>query len=88
MTLTVEPNDSHIVHRLEREKRCGAVARLDETVWRFHADVYDARELVPWLRTFIGRIVSLTCSNKQVEEQFWADFTALAGIYGGDADVV
>lgn len=86
MTLLVEPKDQHIVHRLKREKRCGIVEQLDGTTWRFYADVYDARELMPWLRTFTGRIASLTCSNKQVEMQFWEDFTALADLYGGDAN--
>ena len=88
MTLIVEPKDNHIVHRLKREKRSGTVERLGETTWQFYADVYDAWELMPWLRTFIGRIVSLTCSNKQVEEQFWADYTALADIYGGGDDAI
>lgn len=88
MILTVAPEDLHIVHRLEREKRCGAVTRLGDTTWRFAADVYDATELLPWLRTFIGRIASLTCSNKQVETRFWADLSALAGLYGGDGDAV
>ena len=88
MRLAVEQKDIHIARRLEREKRCGTVERLDETTWRFYADVYDAWELMPWLRTFIGRISSLTCSNKQVEEQFWADYSALADLYGGDGHAV
>jgi DNA-binding transcriptional ArsR family regulator len=88
MILTIDPKDSHIVHRLEREKRCGTIAQIDDTAWRFTADVYDALELMPWLRTFIGRIASLTCSNKRVEEQFWSDLSALDALYGGDDDAV
>lgn len=55
-----------------------------ETTWWFSADVYDALELLPWLRTFIGRIASLNCSNKRVEEQFWGDISALVSQYGED----
>lgn len=88
MTLTVMPEDVHIIHRLEREKRCGAISQHDDTTWRFSADVYDAWELLPWLRTFTGRIVSLTCSNPKVEEQFWTDLSALADLYGGNGDAV
>jgi hypothetical protein len=88
MVLTVEPKDVHIIHRLEREKRCGEVSQTAENEWRFAADVYDARELIPWLRTFIGRISSLTCSNKKVAQQFWADYAALAGMYGGGDSAV
>jgi hypothetical protein len=88
MVLTIEPQDIHIAHRLEREKRCGSVERLGETSWKFTANVYDAWELLPWLRTFIGRISVLTCSNKTVETQFWADLSALTSLYGGDGDAV
>ena len=86
LTLTVEPDDMHIVRRLNREKRYGAVKQLTQSEWQFSADVYDAWELLPWLRTFTGRIASLTCSNKRVEEQFWSDYTDFAGMYGGDED--
>ncbi|MCL2121889.1 MAG: WYL domain-containing protein [Clostridiales bacterium] len=98
MLLSVDPKDRHIVGRLEREKRCGTVESLGGNRWRFSAEVYDARELLPWLRTFIGRIVSLSCSDKAVENQFWADFAALEAMYEeamhgeamyrGDGDVV
>ena len=44
--------EEHVVRRLNREKRCGTVVKIDDTHWRFSADVYDAREMLPWLRTF------------------------------------
>ena len=88
MILYIAPTDIHIVHRLEREKRCGNVEQLAQNTWRFIADVYDAQELLPWLRTFIGRIVSLNCSNKIVEERFWSDFALLTEMYGGDDNAV
>jgi hypothetical protein len=88
MILRIEPKDSHIANRLLREKRCGTVEKLDETTWQFSADVYDALELLPWLRTFIGRIASLTCSNKQVQKQFWSDLSDLAALYGGENHAV
>jgi hypothetical protein len=102
MTVVVAPEDMHIIQRLEREKRCGHViqaagggrASAPDSApavggeWLFTADVYDARELIPWLRTFIGRISSLTCSNKTVERQFWMDCAAMSKMYGGDGDAV
>jgi hypothetical protein len=86
MVLKVVEVDIHIARRLEREKRCGDVTQLDLSTWRFTADVYSARELLPWLRTFIGRIISLSCSNKRVEELFWRDFKSLEAHYAGDID--
>ncbi|MCL2335854.1 MAG: WYL domain-containing protein [Firmicutes bacterium] len=88
MRLRIAAADRRIVYRLEREKRCGNIVRLDETGWLFTADVYDAQELLPWLRTFIGRVESLTCSNKIVEERFWSDYALMREMYGGASDAV
>jgi len=89
MTLIVNADEQHIVWRLEREKRCGAIEQLNDSLWRFTADVYDAQEMLPWLRTFIGRIVTLTCSNRAVEKRFHSDLSAMAALYdGGDRDAV
>lgn len=50
-------------------------------LWRYSADVYDAGEMIPWLRTFIGRIEFLTCTNKEVENTFRADLLQLCNMY-------
>ena len=88
LTLRVGSNDTHIIQRLIRERRCGLVKQLSENDWQFTADVYDAWELMPWLRTFTGRIVSLVSSNKKVEDQFWSDYAAISDMYGGGNDVI
>ena len=64
------------------EMRCGTVEKLDGSRWRFSADVYDALEMLPWLRTFTGRIADLQCTDRRVIDRFRADFDALAGMYG------
>ena len=88
MTLKILPEDMHIAHRLNREKRIGTVEQLNETTWRFSADVYDSQELLPWLRTFIGRIISLTCTNPKIEQRFWADLSTINHMYGGDSNAI
>jgi DNA-binding transcriptional ArsR family regulator len=89
MTVHASQDEAHIPARLEREKRCGRVESLGGNLYRFTADVYDATEMIPWLRTFIGRIVSLECSNKYVCERFSNDLRELNAMYeGGVADVV
>ena len=50
--------------------------------YRFVADVHDAGEMLPWLRTFIGRIESFSCSNKAVAEKFWQDLAEVYAMYG------
>ncbi len=88
MTVHVGDDEGYIVDRLEREKRCGRVEKLDEHTWRFTADVFDAGEMLPWLRTFIGRIVKLESSNDFVVKRFREDLEATARLYGGDDDAV
>ena len=81
MIILAERWEQYIVQRLAREKRCGKVERLDDCRYRFTADVYDAKEMIPWLRTFIGRIQSLHCSNPEVEERFREDLEAMWAAY-------
>ena len=69
MDIYVGKGEEYIVSRLEREKRCGKVTKLDEETYRFSVDLYDSYELVPWIRTFFGRIKRLKCSNKTVSDQ-------------------
>jgi len=88
MTVFVGDGEGHIPRRLEREKRCGRVEQLDDHHWRFTANVYDALEMLPWLRTFIGRIVELKCDDPRVTERFYGDLAAVAAMYGGDDDAV
>lgn len=75
-------DEPYILQCLEREKRCGEVTKLSEGRYQFTADVRDAGELLPWLRTFIGRIESFSCSNKKIEERFWCDMEAVYAMYG------
>lgn len=84
MQVHAGPDEWFIVERLRREKRHGIVEQIDDETWKFSADVYDASEMMPWLRTFIGRIVKLECSNENVTRLFREDLEKMRGLYGGD----
>ncbi|MDR1192561.1 MAG: WYL domain-containing protein [Peptococcaceae bacterium] len=88
MTVHVNEGEGYIVSRLEREKRGGRVEKIDDHTYRLTADVYDAIEMLPWIRTFIGRIAELKCDDSYVTDTFFADLTAMRQMYGGDADAV
>lgn len=81
-TVRVGDGEEFIVKRLEREKRVGRVERLDAHTYRFTADVYDAGEMLPWIRSFICRITALHFSSKVLEEQFRSDLSAMYRMYG------
>lgn len=88
MTIQVGDGEGFIVDRLYRERRCGIVECLDDRHFRFSADVYDASEMVPWLRTFLGRITDLQCSNPEVLSRVWGDLEEMITMYGGEPDAV
>ena len=88
MTVHHGPGEGYILQRLEREKRHGRVEIIDGQTSKFVADVYDASEMLPWLRTFIGRIVDLQCSNPYVVKCFYEDLARMNKMYGGGEDAV
>lgn len=71
MVIRMEEQEYFIAERLQREKRSGHLEKMDANLWRYSIDVFDAMEMMPWIRTFIGRIVEFHCSNSQVEERFY-----------------
>lgn len=80
-TIHAEAWEEHIVRRLMREKRCGTVTQTGETTWRFDASVFDAAEMMPWVRSFIGRISSFTCSDRRLARRFRQDVQAMHRMY-------
>ncbi len=82
LVVRISKDEPYILQCLKREKRCGRVEKLNDTRYRFAVDVHDAGEMLPWLRTFIGRIEGFKCSNKTVEEKFWQDLTTVCAMYG------
>lgn len=82
MTVYAGPQEGFIAERLMREKRCGTVEQMDASHWKFSADVFDAVELLPWLRTFTGRVTELSCTNEKVTERFRGDVDEMAEMYG------
>lgn len=80
-----EDKEQHIVHRLRREGRGGTVEQVSPGLWRYSNQIYDIGEMMNWVKTFIGRIVSLEGDNQAVIDRFRQDIRRLAGMYGGEA---
>lgn len=81
MDILVGTDEAFIVRRLEREKRCGTVSKVDEETYRFSADVLDAYEMMPWIRTFFGRIKVIRCDNEDVKNQLKIDMVKMLKQY-------
>ncbi len=86
-TVKINDNEQYIIRRLEREKRCGKVEKIDEHNYRYIADVFDTNEMVPWIRTFICRITRMNFSNRTIENRFKNDLQKMYCMYGIDGGV-
>lgn len=81
-TVKADDDEGYILRRLQREKRCGKVEKINDNLYRFSADVYDLSEMIPWIRTFICRITEISFSNKRIEKQFKDDINKMYQMYG------
>lgn len=82
MTLQVlEPAENYILTRLQQEGRGGTVTKTAPNTYQYEIETFDCNELLPWIRTFIGRILSLECSDKSVERRFYRDLQAMYRMY-------
>ena len=70
LIVRVEKGEEFVVTRLKREGHGGEVAQIAEDRYLYRKSVYDPSEMIPWVKSFIGRIVSFTSEDKAVEEQF------------------
>ncbi|MCM1541301.1 MAG: WYL domain-containing protein [Blautia sp.] len=89
LTMTIqafEPSEQYIVNRLKNEGRGGTVTRIARNVYQYEIEVFDCNEMLPWIRTFTGRILSLECTDKSVEQRFYQDLRAMYRIYQIEAE--
>jgi len=76
-----EQREGYIVDRLNREKRCGTVERTGDNLYTYTVEVFDANEMMTWVKTFIGRIVSFEGLPPQLENRFKRDIMRMKSIY-------
>ena len=81
-TVRYGDDEPYIRQRLEREKRCGNIEDIDRNTAKFTADVFDASEMIPWIRTFLCRITEIHFSDPETEKRFLDDLHAMYDLYG------
>lgn len=81
MTVRIGEGEEFIVDRLRREKRLGTLTQISETLYELELDVFDPNELLPWIKTFIGRIVKLEGGNDSARATFLSDIERMNKMY-------
>lgn len=82
LTLSIrEGAEDYILQRLEREGHKGTVTHTAKNIYTYEISVFDGNEMMPWIRTFIGRILSFESSNPYLRSKFYRDIYAMTKMY-------
>ncbi len=83
MTLYIDTEkEPYVLNRLYREGKGGKVIQTNENLFTYETQVFDANEMLPWIRTFTGRIENLESSHPGLKSLFERDMAAMYKMYG------
>lgn len=76
-----EETEAYIVERLHREGKGGSITRIASNTYTYEKEIFDCNEMLPWLRTFIGRIIDIECSSERLRKLFYQDMEQMYQLY-------
>lgn len=78
-----EAREAYVLDRLKREGRGGEIEKIADNVFVYRKSVWSSSEMLPFIKSFTGRILSLTGSNRRVVGLFYKDMKRMSELYGG-----
>ncbi len=79
-----EEAEAFVVERLARERRGGVLTHPAKDTYVLTLDVDDPLEVLPWLRSFTGRIARVEGGCALFRKRFYEDARRMQVLYGGD----
>ncbi|MDE5771132.1 MAG: WYL domain-containing protein [Ruminococcus sp.] len=79
-----EKCEKFVIDRLKREKRNGVLEKIDDNLFRLTVKAFDSFEVMQWVKSFTGRIISVTGDNKYAIDRFYNDISKMYSMYGGE----
>lgn len=79
-----EYKEPFLLNRLRREGKGGSIRRIAPDTFVYEIDVFDANEMLPWIRTFTGRILDLASDSEGLAPLFRRDLSAMYRMYFGE----
>lgn len=76
-----EGREDFIIERLKREGRGGIITRIEPNIYTYEKEVFDCNEMLPWIRTFSGRISDIKCSSPRLKNLFYSDMEKMYQLY-------
>lgn len=73
-TIFVGDDEPFIINRLKREGHGGTITQISRNVYQYSIKIFDVTEIIPWVKTFTGRIVSFKSEDKKAEMKFYNDY--------------
>ncbi len=71
-----------VLKRLYREGKGGNVSQTGPNTFTYTTQVFDANEMLPWIRTFTGRIIKLETTHPGLKNLFMYDMEEMYKMYG------
>lgn len=82
MKLHIDENtERYVLHRLISEGRGGDVFRIAQNTFLYIRRAFGTNEMLPWIKTFTGRILSLDGTNQVVVDRFYQDMERMRRMY-------
>ena len=89
LSLSIDEDfEKPLIHKIETFHKEGHFQRISKNTFSYTISVLEANEMVPWLRQFIGRIIWINCTNKEVLQRFKRDVDLMYAYYEEDRDVI
>lgn len=76
-----ENNETFILERLHREGKGGIIQHIGENTFTYEKEVFDGNEMMPWIKTFTGRILSFESNNTSLQHKFYRDMQTMITMY-------
>lgn len=76
-----EGTENYIIDRIKREGRHGELLHIGKNTYLYSIESYDANEIMSFIKTFTGRILSVECTNQEVTDKFYNDMNCLYKMY-------
>ena len=76
-----EEKEKHILERLKREGKDGIITRMEKNIYTYEKEIFDGNEMMPWVKTFTGRILSFESNNDYLTNKFYFDMKKMMDMY-------
>ena len=81
-----EEKEKYVLERLKREGRGGEIHHVDKDTFQYTNELFDTNEMLAWVKSFTGRILSLEGTSRETVDKFYQDMARMAAMYGGEGE--